>query len=85
MIKRFLMISAFCAWLAFGQTPLPRLPLNANDAVKGLDRGRDAMERPSLRTGQATFSHPALQLVVTFLKIDTPRRELALRSTNPWW
>jgi hypothetical protein len=32
MIKRFLVISAFCAALAFGQTPLPRLPLNANDA-----------------------------------------------------
>ena len=33
MIKRFLVISAFCAALAFGQTPLPRLPLNPNDAV----------------------------------------------------
>jgi hypothetical protein len=33
MIKRFLVISAFCVGFAFGQTPLPRLPLNANDAV----------------------------------------------------
>jgi hypothetical protein len=33
MIKRFLVISAFCAALAFAQTPLPRLPLNPNDAV----------------------------------------------------
>jgi hypothetical protein len=33
MIKRFLVISAFCAALAFGQTPLPRLPLNPKDAV----------------------------------------------------
>src|SRR5262249_49933541 len=33
MIKRFLMISAWCAGFAFGQTPLPRLPLNADDVV----------------------------------------------------
>jgi len=33
MIKRFLMIAVFCVGLAFGQTPLPRLPLNPYDAV----------------------------------------------------
>ena len=33
MIKRFLMISAFCVAVVFGQTPWPRLPLNAKDAV----------------------------------------------------
>jgi hypothetical protein len=33
MIKRLLMIFVFCAGFAFGQTPLPRLPLNADDAV----------------------------------------------------
>ena len=41
--------------------------------------------RPSLRTGQANFLHPALQLVVTFKKIDTPQRVLALRCTSPLW
>jgi len=33
MIKRFLMISAFCVGFVFSQTPLPRLPLNPYDAV----------------------------------------------------
>jgi hypothetical protein len=31
MIKRLLMISALCVGFAFVQTPLPRLPLNADD------------------------------------------------------
>ena len=35
MIKRFLMISAFCVGFAFGQAPWPwpRLPLDAKNAV----------------------------------------------------
>ena len=41
--------------------------------------------RPSLRTGQADFLHPALQLVVTFNKIDMPQRVLVLRYTSPLW
>ena len=41
--------------------------------------------RPSLRTGQADFLHPALQLVVTFKKIDMPQRVLVLRYTSPLW
>jgi len=50
------------------------------------DRGRDEGKlRPSLRTGQANFLHPALQLVVTFKKIDMPQRVLALRCTSPLW
>src|SRR6516225_5648953 len=48
------------------------------------DRGRDKGKLcPSLRTEQAVFLHSALQLVVTFKKIDKPRRELVLRSTSP--
>jgi hypothetical protein len=50
------------------------------------DRGRDEGKlRPSLRTGQADFLHPALQLVVTFEKIDMPQRVLVLRYTSPLW
>jgi len=50
------------------------------------DRGRDEGKlRPSLRTGQADFLHPALQLVVTFKKIDMPPRVLVLRYTSPLW
>jgi len=51
-----------------------------------VDRGRDEGKlRPSLRTGQADFLHPALQLVVTFKKIDMPPRVLVLRYTSPLW
>ena len=54
--------------------------------LSGAHRGRDEGKlRPSLRTGQANFSHPALQSVVTLQKIDEPQRALALRSTSPWW
>ena len=47
-----------------------------NDRIErsaGADRGRDDDSgRPSLRTGQANFWHPALQLVVTSKKIGKP-------------
>jgi len=37
------------------------------------DRGRESVSSPSLRTGQADFPHPALQLVIL------PRRGLTNR------
>ena len=39
-----------------GQTPVSR-----RDQTK--DRGRESASSPSLRTGQALFTHPALQLM----------------------
>jgi hypothetical protein len=38
-MKRFLIFFAFCVGFAFGQTPLPRLPLNADDA-ENVDRAK---------------------------------------------
>ena len=47
------------------------------------DRGRDDDSgRPSLRTGQANFWHPALQLVVTSKKIGKPQHAPVLRRTS---
>ena len=50
------------------------------------DRGRDDDSgRPSLRTGQANFWHPALQLVVTSKKIGKPLHAPVLRRTSQPW
>src|SRR5208282_3809804 len=50
------------------------------------DRGRDDDSgRPSLRTGQANFWHPALQLVVTSKKIGKPQHAPVLRRTSQPW
>ena len=52
----------------------------------GDDRGRDDDSgRPSLRTGQANFWHPALQLVVTSKKIGKPQHAPVLRRTGQPW
>ena len=52
----------------------------------GADRGRDDDSgRPSLRTGQANFWHPALQLVVTSKKIGKPPHAPVLRRTSQLW
>ena len=62
------------------------LPHAGDSDGPDLDRGRDKGKLcPSLRTEQAVFLHSALQLVVTFKKIDKPRRELVLRNTSPRW
>ena len=71
-----------------GVSPCRRIGMVARVDVSRVwrDRGRDDDSgRPSLRTGQANFWHPALQLVVTSKKIGKPQHAPVLRRTSQPW
>jgi len=52
-------------------------------AVRVADRGRESLCSPSLRTGQADFPHPALQLVVLPPRGLTRQRASVLQRKQP--
>jgi len=68
MIKRFLMISAFCVAFAFGQTLWPRLPLNAKDAANIAKAKAWMIEvfrvPPDARNTRFTVSAPGTRAVI---------------------
>jgi hypothetical protein len=43
------------------------------DPPKSYDRGRESDSSPSLRTGQAVFQHPALQLMGSTVRLRSAR------------
>jgi hypothetical protein len=70
MIKRFLMISVFCVGFALGQTPWPRLPLNAKDAVNVAKAKAWMLEvfrvPPDAKITRFTVSAPGTRVVLTW-------------------